>query len=46
MMRLKWKLVSVLSDIVLILIQDRSMVCVERTIGLEIVWDIPNGTPR
>ena len=38
-MRLKWKLVSVLSDIVLILTQDRSTVCVKRTIGLEIVWD-------
>ena len=29
--RLKWKLVSVLLDIVLILTQDRCMVCVERT---------------
>jgi len=40
---LKWKLVSVLSDIVLILTQDRRTVCVERTIGLEIVLDAPNG---
>ena len=39
MTRLKWRLFSVLSDIVLILTQDRSTVCVERTIGLEIVWD-------
>ena len=29
--RLKWKLISVLLDIVLILMQDRCMVCVERT---------------
>ena len=27
-----------LSDIVLILMQDRCSVCVERTIGLEIIW--------
>ena len=25
---------------------DRSTVCVERTIDLEIVWDTPDGTPR
>ena len=40
-MRLKWKLVSVLSDIVLILMQDWCTVCVERTIGSEIVLDAP-----
>jgi len=44
--RLKWKLVSVLSNIVLILTQDRCTVCVERTIGSEIVFDAPDGTPR
>ena len=32
--------------IVLILTQDRSTVCVERTIGLEIILDAPDGTPR
>ena len=32
-----------LSDIELILTQDRCMVCVERTIGLEIVLDAPDG---
>ena len=37
--RLKWKLSFVLSDMVLILTQDRSMVCVERTIGSEIVLE-------
>ena len=46
MTRLKWKLVSVHLKIVLILTQDWSTVCVERTIGLEIVLDAPDGTPR
>ena len=35
-----------LLDIVLILTQDRCMVCVEHTIGLDIVLDAPDGTPR
>ena len=35
-----------LSDIVLILTQDRCMVCVRHTIGSEIVLDAPDGTPR
>ena len=35
-----------LSDIVLILTQDRCMVCVRRTIGSDIVLDAPDGTPR
>ena len=35
-----------LSDIVLILTQDRCTVCVERTIGSEIVLDAPDGTLR
>ena len=35
-----------LSDIELILTQDRCTVCVERTIGSEIILDAPNGTPR
>ena len=42
----KWKLILVLSKIVLILTQDRCTVCVERTIGSEIVFDAPDGTPR
>ena len=45
-MRLKWKLVSVLLDIVLILTQDRCIVCVECTIGSDNVLDAPDGTPR
>ena len=35
-----------LLDMVLILTQDRCMVCVECTIGSEIVLDAPDGTPR
>ena len=37
-MRLKWKLVSVRFEIVLILTQDRWTVCVERTIGSKSFW--------
>ena len=45
-MRLKWKLVLVHLGIVLILTQDRCTVCVEGTIGSQIILDAPNGTPR
>jgi hypothetical protein len=45
-MRLKWKLDSVRLEIVLLLMQDWGMVCVERTVGSEIVLEAPNGTPR
>ena len=34
------------SAIVLMLTQERCMVCVERTIGLEIIFDALDGTPR
>jgi hypothetical protein len=43
--RLKWKLDSVHLEIVLILRQDRCTVHAERTIGSEIVLDMPDGTP-
>jgi hypothetical protein len=43
--RLKWKLVSAHLEIVLILTQDRCTVCAERTKGLEIIFDAPDGTP-
>jgi hypothetical protein len=39
-------LVLVLLEIVLILTSDRCMVCVERTIDLEIVLDAPEGSLR
>ena len=40
------KLVSVHLETVLILTHDRCTVCVERTIGSEIVLDAPDGNPR
>ena len=33
-----WNLVSVCLEIVLVLVQDRCMVCAKRTIGLETFW--------
>ena len=45
-MRLKWKLVSVRLKIVLMLSQDRCIVCVERIIGSKIDLDAPDRTPR
>ena len=44
--RLKWKLVSVRVEIVLILMQDSCAVCDKRTIGSKIILDAPDGTPR
>ena len=40
-MRLKWKLVSVCLEIVLVSVQDRCMICTKRTIGSEIIFDAP-----
>jgi hypothetical protein len=31
---------------IVVLVQDRCTVCIEHTIGLEIILDIPDGTPR
>jgi hypothetical protein len=45
-MRLKWKLNLVHLEIVLILNQDRCMVCAKRTIGSKIILDTPDGSPR
>ena len=42
----KWKLVLVHLETVLILTQDRYTVCAEQTIGLEIILEAPDGTPR
>jgi hypothetical protein len=33
-------------EIVLLLIQDRCMIYVKRTMGSEIILDAPDGTPR
>jgi hypothetical protein len=45
-MRLKWKLVSIHLETVQISMQDKCTVYTKRTIGSEIVWDAPDGTPR
>ena len=41
MTRLKWKVISVRTETVLILTQDSCTLCAERTIGSEIVLDAP-----
>ena len=37
---------SVRLEMVLVLVQDRCMVCAKRTIGSEIILDAPDVTPR
>jgi hypothetical protein len=39
-------LVSVRLKMVLVLVQDRCMVCAKRSIGLEIILEEVDGTPR
>ena len=46
MTRLKWKVVLVCLEIVLILTQDRCTICVEHTIGTKFILDASNGIPR
>ena len=46
MTRLKWKLIFVCLEIVLILTQDRCTVCVKHAIGSEVILGAPDGTPR
>jgi hypothetical protein len=41
-----WNLILVRLEIVLVSVQDRCIVCTKRTIGLEIILDTPDGTPR
>jgi hypothetical protein len=41
-----WNLILVHLETVLVLVQDRSMVCTKHTIGIEIVLDALDGTPR
>jgi hypothetical protein len=41
-----WNLILVRLEMVLVSVQDRSTVCAKLTIGLEIILDPPNGTPR
>jgi hypothetical protein len=45
-MRQKRKLILVILSIVLILTQDRCMVCTEHTVGSEIILHTPDETPR
>ena len=45
-MRLKWKFISVCFEIVLLLTQERCTVCAKHSIGLEVILDRPDGTPR
>jgi hypothetical protein len=42
----KWNLVSIRLEIVLVSVQYRCTVCAKRTIGSEIILDAPNDTPR
>ena len=39
-------LVLIRLDMVLVSVQDRCTVCAKHTMGLEIVLDAPDGTPR
>ena len=41
-----WKLTSFRSEIVLVSVQDGCIVCARCTIGLQIVLDTTDGTPR
>jgi hypothetical protein len=41
-----WNLISIHLETVDVSVQNRCTVCVERTIGLEIVLDASDGTPR
>jgi hypothetical protein len=41
-----WNLILVCLEIVLVLVQDRCMVCAKHTIVLEIVLDALIGSPR
>jgi hypothetical protein len=41
-----WNLVLVRLETVLVSVQDRCMVCTEHTVGIEIILDALDGTPR
>jgi hypothetical protein len=41
-----WNLVLVRLETLLVSVQDRCMVCTEHTIGIEIILDALDGTPR
>ena len=41
-----WNVILVHLDMLLVLVQDRCMVCAKCTIGSKIILDAPDGTPR
>jgi hypothetical protein len=41
-----WNFILVRLETVLVSVQDRCTVCIEHTIGIEIVLDALDGTPR
>jgi hypothetical protein len=41
-----WYLVLVHLEIVLVSMEDKCTVCAKHTIGTEIIFDTPDGTPR
>jgi hypothetical protein len=41
-----WNLILVCLEIVLVSVQDRSTVCPEHNIGIDIILDAFDGTPR
>ena len=41
-----WNLVLIRLDMVLVSVQDRCTVCAKHSIGLEIILDAPDGTPK
>jgi hypothetical protein len=45
-MYVKWTLISVHLEIVLVSAQDRCTVCAENFVGMEIFLGTPDGTPR
>jgi hypothetical protein len=46
MARIKWNLVLIRLETVLMSVQDRCTVCVKHTIGLGIILNAADGTPR
>jgi hypothetical protein len=44
--RVMWNLVLVRLETMLVSVQDRCTVCTEHTIGIEIILDALDGTPR
>jgi hypothetical protein len=41
-----WNVILVCLETMLVLVQDRCTVYAKRTIGLDIILDAPDGTPR